>query len=890
VPFDLLRIVRAKSKLELAGRIRKKWLDLAPRDRDVVPTAISISNRLGDLEREKSGWWESDDRPAARQAFEQVTGVSFRDLPLARDVILSPDFPRLRAFRPHDEAPLALGTADWFTPPGPADRRWIVTPPGAGRSFAVQWHRVCESARATEVARLGDASEVFDVDAPIVIGVDGPDADGDAGALARLDARGAVLVIAPFAPPRSPEGPLGPGHEPSSETSSRPGWSIEEWRPAPNWREAFVHWIASRIDDRETLLDADQLAGWLDRVDARCETFTTPGDIVALCAFAHESGVPSFRRDVADRFLRARIAQESNQGREGGTWLRAWGADVVRALVNSRLERVDLPLWGPLDRGSLADLLPADLAPRALTESEIDELLDRKRTPKTEARNKLRRCSAPEAIELLTSARLLRAQGTGLSLHPRWVGLGFARARVRREVAEGSPATWGRWAVDPERRELVDAELDDVAVAGLVRVSEHVVRDFDRTSLGAVGAVEATFAAMGRRLGPRVRGPDALQSLWKIQHSLLTTRYTNGVSLAPRTRPGFEAGGEWVACCWSWSLYGPKAKVDDSEGWLFPGWCDPSLAGMAPLAQISVGEPGWTGRESRFEMARLRRLQPPFRQLLEMSFEVVARCEDPMLPERVPSVLIPAVLLAAHRRTPTWSPSAEHVFHVAGSLWGGEYLAERATALAPDDRVAVAQTLWSALLGERKGAVYALDRIRQSPPLLAFAGEYLSAEDFAQALSPDDVPALHRLLDLPMKFRLPLVRNALQHRPDQIGLLHDVLDRGWSGSRGASRAGAENAPWIELLADMGRPTWIYRQALWNVAPERALARTLSADLTDSTAADWFHGAPTRLHATLLDHLARGPRPLPEWAVLWLRRRVLDAGAGAERAYALLEPP
>ena len=892
MPFDLLQEVHAESKLELARRIHAKWRELAPRDR--VPEAVAISNRLGDLERDRPAWWSSEVRPAARRAFEQVTGVLFQDLPLARDVILSPDFPRLRPFRPHDEAPLVLGTPNWFVVPGPWERRWIVAPAGAGRSFVVQWHHLRGAVQAREVPRLIAASELFGVDAPIVIGVDALAADDEA-ALSRLVGRKAVLVIAPFAPPGRLQGPPvdrssdeEAQRQPDEEAGRESRWSVEEWRPVPGWRNELVGWIAGRIDDRETLLDAAQLLAWLERVDPRCETFATPGDVVALSAFAYQSGVPSFRRNIAERFLDARLRQEAAQAREGGTWLRTWGVQIVKALADARLQRFDLPLWGPLDRSTWADLLPADLAPRVLEESEIDKLLDRKRTPKREARNRLLRRPAPEAIELMFSSRLLRAQAEGLSLHPRWVVLGFARAGVQREVTEGTPSTWGRWAVDVERRQLVDAELDELPLDKLVRISVRVVSALDKSSLGTVGAVEAVFAALGRRFGLRVHAPDELHALWEVQRSLLIARYTNMAPLAPRTRPGFESRGEWIACCWSWSLYGPKAWVDDSEAWLFPGWCRRLLLEhLALLDRVNVGEPGFTGRESPAELERLRQPGATFTRLLEMAFEIIPRCQDPTLPRHLPAVLIPAIVLAAHRRAPPWVPTASHIRRLTGSLWGSAHLVQRARALPADDRVAIARTIWSALVGEQRGAVNALDHLRQSA-LLDFIEDHLPVEDFAEALSLNDDDALARLFELPIAFRLPLVRYALEHHRDEVRVPDFALEREWGGCPGSSTAGAHDAPWIELLAD-ARPSGPCCQALWRVAPERALERALAGDLTEAAALDWFQAAPRRFHPRLLDRLASAPRPLPDWAVLWLRHRVLEGGADADRAYLLTEP-
>ena len=80
---------------------------------------------------------------------------------------------------------------------------------------------------------------------------------------------------------------------------------------------------------------------------------------------------------------------------------------------------------------------------------------------------------------------------------------------------------------------------------------------------------------------------------------------------------------------------------------------------------------------------------------------------------------------------------------------------------------------------------------------------------------------------------------------------------------------------------------MYRQALWNVAPERAFERTLAGSLEDQGTAEWFGAAPPHRRPALFERLEQAMAPLPPWAILWLQRRVLDGGLDADRAHALL---
>jgi hypothetical protein len=883
MPFRLLDVVKARSKLELAGRIREEWKRLAPTDE--IPQAVAISNRLGDLEQDRDAWWLSDERPAARQAFERVTRVQFRELPLARAFITSPDFSKLRPLRPGGDEPLPLATPDWFAPPGSrGPRLWIVAPPGSGRSLAVQWHRLRGTARAEEVEALGDATDLLAVKAPILLVVNGPPSEGDAAILAQLDRHDQVVVIATYPPPpgRSGKSPEATPTGVAGDQGGQQRWLVERWQPVAGWRPALIGAIAARVEERDTLLDPAETIAWLDRVDARHDTFSTPGDVVALCSIVHRAGVRVLRRDAVAPFLDARFKEEAARGTEGATWLRAWGLEIVRALVAARLRDMELPLWGPLSPDRWRALAPADLAPTALTPHDIERILDRKRTPVREARRLLQRRSGPEAVTLLGDARVLRPHGEGLSLHPRWIGFVIAREAVRQEIVGGNPATWGRWSVDRDRRQLVDLELDQLPLADLHRLAQRVCDTFDHASLGGVGAVEATFAAIGRRLGPQTPGGGEIAALWVLQQSLLAPRHA-GDDPVPVTRPGFEDDSDWIACCWRWSLYGPRAAVDDTLAWLFPGWTTPTWAGLGPLAHRSVGAPGWDRRGPSKPGAA-------FAEILRMADEVVGRVTDPHVPEKVPSVLLPSVLVTAHRRTPRWTLSRPHIASLVGGVWTGVHVAERVAQLSPDDQVEVARTLWTAAVAPGNGVGSALDAFRD-PHLVDIVARHLRTEDFAAALVPADARALERLHTIPARLRLPLVRHAVRTSSSDLPDLAEVLETiAWRARRPEEHYGEQDLEWMELLADSSRRRSAGRAVIWSLAPGRALARATSTPIDSDDAADWYNAAPLSASGALLRHLevlSADGTPLPPWAILWLRRRILDAGGDADLAFQLL---
>ncbi len=900
------------SKLQLAGRIEKEWRKIAPRD--PPPKAVAISNRLGDLEKGRAGWWDARERTAIR-ALEQAGRLRYAELPLPRDLLPSPDFPRLRPFNPGTEDPLALCTPEWFDPKWVNYRQWIIAPPGAGRSFVLHWHRVRGTASIKEVLHLADAGALFDERRPILLGVDAPDPDTDLSILARLDRREDVIVIAPFPMPR-----VSAGKDPRGASVQNVRWLEERWRPAEGWRPRLVRWLAGRVDDRESLLDAEQLIGWMDDVDPRHEMFATPGDVVPLCAFANDAGVPSFKRDVAERYLRQRVDREASDGTEQSVWLRAWAVDLVRALAVSRLAHVESPLQGPLSREAWASLAPTGTVSPAPSLQDVEAALDsvsaargprEKKARKAEAMRIVQRRPSAEAIECLLPLRLLRPAGNGLIMHPHWVSTRFHRIRVRDEILRGDPHIWGRWAANADRRAFVDAELADVPEADLLRVIREAVAKFDVSDLGAVGAIEALFAEVGRRLGPGRRLADDLAPLWQLQRGLLTSRFTGLAGVAPLTRPGGgEGDGAWVACCWAWSLYGPRCEIDDGRAWLFPGWVagGPTLGKLAPLAHQGLGEPGLPSephQDSRRPPGTLPRrswsrwmheglahvppLPPAFDRLLGMAPDVVDACRDESVTTPPPAILLPAVLLAAHRRHPRWVLTHEQIDRIIGTAWGGAFIAQQVCQLTPDQRAAVVETLWTAAASAGGGAVAALGRLEMDARLAVLVEDNVPPERFAAELVPKDAEAVARVLDLPPRFRLPLVQYATEHQPGAAALAGIAVDLAFRGDerRVDAHVDGEDVRWIELLARDSRAPGGFQRIVWRLAPDLALAHAREAVEGREGESGWYFAAPESLHGTLLDSLEQPSVPLPSWAILWLRRRILEGGGLAERAHRLV---
>jgi hypothetical protein len=865
----------------LGKAIRKEWLKLAPGKK--VPSERTLGNSLRLLEKLRPGqsspWLTDDKYKVGKAAFRAVTGRRFEDLPIGRGTIASPDFEDLPPFQPGVDRPVAAGSPDWFEAPSPADRIWIIAPSGSGRSFAVSWHSIRGTATALEVPTLTDD---FDPGkGPLVVSVERPGVLTDRAAASRLAKRGQVLVIAPFPPPVAPA----PAEE-DEKANEQNEWSVFRWRPNPDWRSALVHHLADRLSGTESLLDAAQVIEWLDVNDPECEQFAVPADIVSIAAFVHDKGPAALKRDLADDYLTTATERASASGRDGSTWLRSHAADAIFSVVRARISSCGVPWYGPLSKESWHELLGANAAPVALSDAAIEDALSRRKGGKEELRQLLTRRDPKEQLDLLVIAKLLRLTVGGFSLQPGWLADSLARKEVRRSLREDAPSTWGRWAADADRRGLVDAALDELDDSALVRLATRAASDFDHRLLGSAAAVESLFSAVAWRLHKHREDHDwsafgNLGPLWEAQRTLLTTRYTDGLPLEPTTRPGFAQGSDWIVDCWAWSFFGPKADRDPPAAWLFPGWAQLSLEDMAPLHRHFLGMPSHSGPNLDPTPRPSSRKEPSLR-LLEMADAVVDRCRDPEVPADLPVELAPSVILRAHTHTPRWAIPSKTIIELLSTPWGDPLLSNRFEALSSEEKASVADDVFRAL------ASVAGDRMVQENGLSAVGrmAEYLRPSAVLQALRPAIIPVLlQSIFKLPAKVRSPVVAFALDNCPEQVGSLEVAMfGTSFGRRRAVSPATAADVDWIEDVATRGQARWPFQQELWRLAPDRARERA-RLPLESDVAKEWFFAAPATEFGGLLDHL-KG-KSLPPWAQVWLRRRVQDAGADADRAYAML---
>lgn len=867
----------------MAVQLKQLWEKAGFRSRDALakrvheqvgappkPSYRSIGIKLGELEHGKPGWWRTREQFA--RALAEVLDVDLDDLQLGgpRSAAAVPfvDFPQLRSFDARHEDPCPLGNESWFMPLGPQSR-WIQAPPGTGRSFTASFHQQRHGARLVHVATLVDALPHAEEPGPLVIEVEQAD-ERDGAVEQQLLTRRQVLVLAPFAcwTDRHPMS-IRPGAEPVQSDEEWPEWQRMGWRPRSDWRRRFIEWLTGRVPGG-VRFNLQELFGWLEQEDVRGQLFATPVDLVALCAFAHEVGPKAWKRRARGGFtewwLDTRFEREGRTTSPRDLWLRQRGREAVRVLVE-RWFQTSEPWLGALTEEHWIELLPEQpsLSNLEAMQRQVGELVKlgskRERARKgTELLSALGASDKKGAFQALASVGIFQALGHGLwRFRFAWLANLMAKEYVERALRTQEPMQWGRWSVELARRELLDTLLDELTLEELLALTQRTVSTFKDSSLGAVGAVESLFAAIGYRLsqGERIDA-DSVLPLWRLQVGLLVPRDMFGTPMS-LTRPGPMDGVAesqlWLEACWSWCLHveGPGSLQAELE-WLFPAWTEPSLK-RAPdwLLQLP-------GSKSSYALGA----------------RIVGRCVDEDLPEMIPDCLLPGCILAAERRG--WAPSIQHLQELMGNAEALTWLLEECDREAPTVRVPLAGMLWRAC---HEGRYNFYAQVAPGTGVRPFIDEHLSPEDFRALLSKEKLVEFAKgISKLPQRLQYIVVEEVMT-RPFTGSLppgLGDLL----SQLRRLDAVALE-----ELLRHLPHSHTVMKY-LWQQRPARAL-ELVREEMERGTALSesWFLEAPLEHFSALLECLESSSSPLPDWAWKWLAQRFLRVPALAERVHALM---
>ena len=818
---------------------------------------------------------------------------------------------------------------NWFRPQQDASAKWVHAPSGSGRSFVSHWHRHHWKSHPWDrhdprrpapavfvVEKLNDLRNVSWPPSTQPMIVELASADEDLGVLREL-ARHSVTVLAPF-PCMAVEG-QGPG-----EFAKLYAWREFAWAPGTSWRHAFVSWVGERIQRRglDTLLDVVAFDRWADAVDPHCRIFNTPEALLGLLQVVHDHGERRLRERFGAELAREWLSvgfERYGQATVREVWLRESAPRAIEEMVAAWWSSPQLAWNDRIPEESWAALVPAEAA------GSVDEARERvlrinaqlkrkvaaskKRELEAERERLLARPSSRgDVVQSLKAARLLRPREMGtLQMTPSWIPAAIASTRLKREIAHGPDVSWGRAAVDPSRQVDVDAALDTLSWQELNGAATRILASPDATSLPFVGAIEALFLAVGRKLrhGHAVpRACDAaLSGVLDHQLRLLVRRIKGGLP-APRTRGGphepDQAGAHFLAACWDWSFARPRPADFDGtiHPWEFPGWSVPALDEVPPALRFHEG------RERHGPLAEIER--DGARRLAELSLQVLRRCSGDFRGGllNAPAFLVVAAVACALDRRPSLPAVLRRVRE---SALPHDLAYRWISAMAEGERNAVLDAIWDTLLDEEQGVerlLLALAPVhhenliletmngRVSVPLSSL-DEMLRARLPVEALREriagdggwDDRRVAALIARVPDAYRLDLVQSLVDIacRPEaSTYLVHALADVGIARPHemvNVLMSLAENSPAAHRVVG----------TLWQIAPTQTLARATAAWRERGATNPWIDWMPVaNLGAALAVFEAAPARPLSPSVRDWLARQLPGAGPLAERVWALME--
>lgn len=727
--------------------------------------------------------------------------------------------------------------------------RWIDAPAGMGKSLVIRWlaARGDPGSVAVSIRRLVEVAAHVNFAGPLFVEVEEADPSGDVEALRTLAVRRSpTVVLAPF---ELPESRLR-GHRSFFQSD---GWERHALRFTPTERERLLQWIDSRLEDSDgdTRMSADDVHAWLVRHDPHARLVATPADLLALCFDFHVSG-----------------GDMIGLGRRARRWL----AGVSAAHADDQRSQV-------LVERTFVALCAADLTDRSLARGHMLAEDWEAHVPASVQHGEGPHSGAAVLVEQLREKGLLRGGAHGLGLAPTWVACGLSGDAVRPLLEGDDPARWGLLAADASRRVLLDLTLDQLPTAGLLALIREVVKEpATECPLGWIYAREAAFTAAARRL--EQRGfvlPEREYSAWQRLAILVLANVD--VVHGRRNLPHTRLDAVWWSLAWVFSLGvpPPAALPEPGLGWYFPGWVQ-----LLDFAELPRSWP-WSNKlpdEPPPEVVRMVAMAP----------QVVARLPDPPPELDWPRVLLPAVLIATPERG--WRLSPYVVSTLSGS-WEELVFLHQAAHLPDVHRAAVAELLWEIAPrphgppNETIPVTLRIARMKNTARgLLPFILEHLPAKVLERTIQTDGLYRSEAELDdlqlLPRPLRRRVVATALALPPPDT--------QSWSMARGlAPLLDAEDLDLIVELVQQSEANTAaeFTDFVWAVAPARGRHEAAMAFQKQQPAAlAWFHHAPRRELAVLLDLVDAADSLLPEWVPDWARARVPHGGLMAERLHAV----
>ena len=889
---ELIEDAGIDSFAELGRKVRSTWA--AREETEDLPTADTLKSYVSNLANGDTVWWEN--HPVPFGILCEILGVTEARIMghQARRPgrVFFAAFPEVRPFEPGQES---LPPGFTFAARGSGGFRsleslledwegeqatWLQAPGGTEAELLAAVVAEWIEAEVLTSATLEESLDSIEATCPTVVLVEQAQSGVDAEVAAKLR-DGPLLVVAPFDCPGnvSTEAGLGPpmrvGRRRRADGTDD-GWQALAWEPSEGWRSSFLEWIEHRLTVN-TPFTAEGLIPWLEEKDPLHTIFGTPSSLLALSAYVdrQERGERGLREsdveDVGNWWL-TRSAPDTEVSEVRREWLRRFGTKTMKHLVSARLEQLSIGLGSGLTRDGWTAMIPEALCTGRHSDASRESLEKRiieaeEQASATRIIAECERLDSSDVFDHLAGAGLLRERLTGLFwLEPDWLR-GWLERRIVTEKFSTQPNEWGALCLDSERRARIDECLDQMEAGSLIELVDRVVETFSLQSVEVIAAVEALFAACGRRL---IDEPEAM-----LEHSRPLVRLLECQlrvleldclpRVGPMTRPALNRWGRfdavWKLGCWAWSL-----AVDEPEEFaglrsdvanLFPGWYQPTIGDELEL---------------RFNWDGIEAPAGDHGQLVDRVVRGVWETyERPEFDDWLPEPFIPLILIdVASGRLDV--PADE-------KFLPGEVFASRVVELAADLNAEQQQRLSDFVLAcfEQKTRRSTLDAfVNQEGELARWCIDRLSPDRFEQMLERRGLGGTVIDLSLvPVNLRSTLYDYAVDH-PGELWLeeFFRSLEPDQRDVPGLVRL-------VEALGHRVRPA---ARAVWRLAPDCAIEETEQTLRGDYSV--WLGCAPPSQRRRLLELIAaqREQPPPSDWVKAWVRRQIPDGGPDARLAF------
>lgn len=512
----------------------------------------------------------------------------------------------------------------------------------ASHLAAASRHTVLVLASAADL--LGEHVDVMRHRSPLIVAIDGKVGAGQLQSLRDRAQTAPLLVISRHALPSHQGGALPVVADQVAKSINMWRWTLD-----PDWRGKVIAWVEQRLAEYGVKpgTSAKQLIAWLATFDPGHRWLSRTGDVLQLCRIAQGESFATFVELERGQNTRALLERVFD--------IKARHLRVMESVIRKRWND-----WRGIWDGELAQ---AGWKAAGATDNEFQTLM-----------------SAGQLLPGDNSYRFANPLLSRLVL----------RHVLGTQIRTSSPDAWWPACFDGGRRALVDATLDTMSIDGLAQASRLQKNRIDE-NVGLMGAAEALFVAIGKRLA---RGADIVDGMQAIGDIVLSRLAEAPEATQPWSRPYdmTEQRFEWISSVWIWSLFveAPKGAV---ASWRVPGWNRELLPEKFP---------DWLNPRASY----FRETMPvPRRESLAYFSDAAYLWSKTLqaVPQReAPPLLVPALMWRG--ACGAWPVDPNWWGKILVDDWSESMLLRLLTTQRADDGRKMARLLWPSLVAWQMGA------------------------------------------------------------------------------------------------------------------------------------------------------------------------------------------